>query len=116
MPPATAWGHHMDVLEAVRTRRTTGASRSDPVPREVVEELLEAATWARTHHLNEPWSFFVLTGDERFRFGEAMAEDMLHGHDRNGDQAHAIMEAQCQKACRSPVIIVAASEPAAGPK
>lgn len=106
----------MDVLEAIRTRRTAGTFRPDPVPREVVEELLEAATWAPNHHLNEPWAFFVLTGDARFGFGEAMAEDMLHGHDRHSDQAHSIMEAQRQKACRSPVIVVAASEPARGPK
>ena len=106
----------MDVLEAIRTRRTAGRFKPDPVPREVIEELLEAATWAPNHHLNEPWSFFVLAGDERFRFGEAMAVDMLHGHDPDSDQAHAIVEAQRQKACRSPVIIVAASEPASGPK
>lgn len=106
----------MDVLEAIRTRRTAGRFKPDPVPRELVEELLEAATWAPNHHLNEPWSFFVVAGEERFRFGEAMAEDLLRGHDRHSDQAHAIIEAQRQKACRAPVIIVAASEPAAGPK
>src|SRR5918998_2875488 len=106
----------MDVLEAIRTRRTAGRFKADPIPREVIEELLEAATWAPNHHLNEPWSFFVVAGDERFRFGEAMAEDLLRGHDPNTDQAHSIVEAQRQKACRSPVIIVAASEPASGPK
>src|SRR5829696_9071699 len=104
----------MDVLEAIRTRRTAGKIRGDVPPREVIEELLEAATWAPNHHLNEPWRFFVLTGDERVRFGEAMAEDLLRGHDPNTDQAHAVVEAQRQKACRSPVIIVAASEPASG--
>ena len=49
----------MDVLEAIRTRRTTGAFTPDPVPREVVEELLEAPTWAPTYPLNAPRSLFL---------------------------------------------------------
>jgi nitroreductase len=107
----------MDVLEAIKTRRTAGRFKSEMPTREAIEELLEAAAWAPNHHLNEPWSFFVIAGDERFRFGEAMAEDMLRDlPDRNADAARAIVEAQRQKACRSPVIIVVASEPAVGPK
>ncbi len=107
----------MDVLEAIKTRRTAGRFKADLPSREILEEPLEAAAWAPNHHLNEPWRFFVLTGDERFHFGEAMAEDVIRDlPNRVCDQAHSIVEAQSQKACRSPVIVVAASEPAIGPK
>lgn len=106
----------MDVLEAIRTRRTAGKFKPDVPPREVIEELLEAATWAPNHHLNEPWRFFVLAGDARLDFGAAMAEDLIGAMDRDGDRAHSTIEAQRQKACRSPIVIVVASEPAHGPK
>jgi nitroreductase len=107
----------MDVLEAIRTRRTAGAIRPDEPPREVIEELLEAATWAPNHHLNEPWRFFVLAGEARERFGRAMAEDACASlPDPNGEQAKALAESQLKKSVRSPVIIAVAVDPPAGPR
>ena len=55
----------MDVETAIRTRRTHKAYGREPVPREVVEELLALARWAPNHHLTEPWRFRVL-GPETF--------------------------------------------------
>lgn len=107
----------MDVFEAIRTRRSTKKLRPDPPPRALIEEILEAATWAPNHHLNEPWRFFVLAGEARERFGQAMAEDALRAfHDPTGELSGSIAEAQRQKAVRAPVIVVVAMEPTAGPK
>jgi nitroreductase len=50
----------MDAEHAIRTRRTHKRFGREPVPREVVEELLELARWAPNHHLTEPWRFRVL--------------------------------------------------------
>jgi nitroreductase len=48
-------------LEAViRSRRSHKRFGSEPVPREVVAELLDLARWAPNHHLTEPWRFRVL--------------------------------------------------------
>ncbi len=55
----------MDVETAIRTRRTHKAYETEPVPSEVVTELLELARWAPNHHLTEPWRFRVL-GPESF--------------------------------------------------
>jgi nitroreductase len=50
----------MDVETAIRTRRTHKAFRSEPLPREQLEELLELASWAPNHHLTVPWRFRVV--------------------------------------------------------
>lgn len=50
----------MEFAELVRTRRTHKAYGSEPVPREVLEELLELARWAPNHNLTNPWRFRVL--------------------------------------------------------
>ncbi|CAB4939009.1 unannotated protein [freshwater metagenome] len=50
----------MDAWEAIRTRRTHKAYGPDPVPRELLEELLELATWAPNHRLTNPWRLRVL--------------------------------------------------------
>lgn len=55
----------VDVDPAIRTRRTHKAYGPEPVPREIVEDLLELARWAPNHHLTEPWRFRVL-GPETF--------------------------------------------------
>ena len=50
----------MDVEEAIRGRRTHKAFAPDPVPQELLDELLELARWAPNHHLTNPWRFRVL--------------------------------------------------------
>lgn len=50
----------VDVERAIRTRRTHKAFAAEPVPRSLLEELLELARWAPNHHLTNPWRFRVL--------------------------------------------------------
>jgi nitroreductase len=50
----------MDIEEAIRSRRTHKAFASEPLPRELLDELLELARWAPNHHLTNPWRFRVL--------------------------------------------------------
>src|SRR6478609_1872313 len=59
-------------LEAgIRSRRTHKRFGGDPVPREVVAELLELARWAPNHHLTEPWRFRVLGPESLARLAAA---------------------------------------------
>ena len=44
----------------IRQRRTIYDFLPEPVPDEVVEEVLAAAVWAPNHGLNEPWRFWVI--------------------------------------------------------
>jgi nitroreductase len=50
----------VEVVEAIRTRRTHKAYGAEPVPRETLEELFELARWAPNHNLTNPWRFRVL--------------------------------------------------------
>jgi nitroreductase len=50
----------MEVEDAIRSRRTHKAFAPDPVPRDLLDELLELARWAPNHHLTNPWRFRVL--------------------------------------------------------
>ena len=50
----------MDVVEAIRTRRTHKSFGTEPVPRDTVEELFDLARYAPNHHLTQPWRFRVL--------------------------------------------------------
>ncbi|MCS6807216.1 MAG: nitroreductase family protein [Bacteroidota bacterium] len=58
----------MELLDAIRTRRTTnGYFKPDPVSREHQHLLIEAASRAPSHFNSQPWRF-VLIDDEAVRF------------------------------------------------
>lgn len=58
------------VLDLIKSRRSIPKFTPAVVPREVVEQMLDAATWAPNHHLTEPWQFFVLEGAVKERFAQ----------------------------------------------
>ncbi|MDD4876973.1 MAG: nitroreductase family protein [Dehalococcoidales bacterium] len=52
----------MDIIEAIRTRRSMRSFKPDPVPRKVLEELLDISRWAPSGGNAQPWYFSVLGG------------------------------------------------------
>jgi nitroreductase len=52
-----------EFAEVIRGRRTIELFLQTEIPRSLVNEAVEAATWAPNHHVTEPWHFYVL-GDE----------------------------------------------------
>ncbi|MCA2001065.1 MAG: nitroreductase [Chloroflexi bacterium] len=63
----------MDTLEAIKTRHTIGKVKADPLPRDLIEKLLDAAVQAPNHFKTRPWRFVVMAGDGRRRLGDVMA-------------------------------------------
>ena len=54
----------MEVLEAIRTRRSIRRFKQETVPPELIEKLLEAARWAPSSADSQPWEFIVVTDPE----------------------------------------------------
>lgn len=52
----------MEVIEAIRSRRSIRSFKPDPVPRMVLEELLETCRWAPSSSNTQPWEFAILGG------------------------------------------------------
>jgi nitroreductase len=95
----------VDILAAIRSRRSVGKLAGE-VPREVVRELIEAATCAPNHHLTEPWRFTVFTGEARERLGRFWGEVAARDAGAQGAQRDAIVAAESRKLLRAPVVIV----------
>ena len=57
----------MEVMEAIRSRRAVRDYTEKPVPRDVIESLLEAAVLAPSAMNQRPWAFAVLCGRERLQ-------------------------------------------------
>ncbi|MFO7557799.1 MAG: nitroreductase [Desulfobacterales bacterium] len=53
----------MDLLEAIKTRKSIRAFTSKKVPKNVIEEILDMACRAPSAMNSQPWEFTVITGD-----------------------------------------------------
>jgi nitroreductase len=93
----------MDVLKAIRSRRTIGTLQGD-VPADTIRELVEAATWAPNHKLTEPWRFTVLRGEARAELGKLWAPRAAEAIP--ADQREKFIEGEARKPLRAPVLIV----------
>jgi nitroreductase len=55
------------VTEPIRTVRQARQYRSDPVPEDALDELLEIARWTGSSVNTQPWHFIVVTDKEKLR-------------------------------------------------
>ena len=54
----------MDAIEALRTRRSVRSYKDEPVPREAIETIIDAARLAPSANNIQPWDFVVVTEAE----------------------------------------------------
>ena len=69
----------MELLEAIKSRKSIRAFKPDQVPREVLTELLDVARWAPSGTNTQPWEFFVLTEKVLDEFSHTMVEKVRSG-------------------------------------
>jgi nitroreductase len=97
----------MDAIEAITARRSVRRFLGEPVPRHIIEQLLDCAVRAPNHKLTEPWRFAVLTGDARDRFAEIRARHRLKRFsDTSSPEAQSAAEKVRRDARETPVYIV----------
>lgn len=63
----------MELTDAIRQRRSIRAFDGRKVEREVLDKLIDAATYAPSRFNKQPWHFHIATDDARRRIAEIMA-------------------------------------------
>ncbi|MCS7253186.1 MAG: nitroreductase family protein [Armatimonadota bacterium] len=51
----------MDAIEAMKSRRSIRSFKSDPIPREIIEDIIDCARLAPTALNYQPWEFVIVT-------------------------------------------------------
>ena len=100
------------MIQAIETRQSMGRVKADPVPRELVERILQSAVHAPNHRLTEPWRFHVFTGKGRGELARARAEIARLQAEAEGEDeemAAGRISRERKKAFRSPVVIAVIS-------
>ena len=98
----------MELEEAIQSRRSVGRVKQDPVPKELIEHILESAVHAPNHKITEPWRFHVFTGKGRGELARARAElARLQAESEGEDEEMAAgrISRERKKAFRAPVVI-----------
>jgi nitroreductase len=54
----------MDVLEAIKTRRSVRRFKKERVPPNLLKEVLEAARWAPSARNSQPWRFIIIVDED----------------------------------------------------
>jgi nitroreductase len=103
----------MEVLEAIHTRQSVPKVRPDPLPRELIKKLLEAAVQAPNHHHVRPWRFVVISGEARNRLGNVMARALK---DRAPDTLEAALDVERARPLRAPLLIAVGVDKPSDPK
>ena len=96
----------MDVIDAIHSRRSIGRMTQEEPPRAAIEKLLAAAVQAPNHYVTLPWRFFVMSGDARLRFGEAVADSLRPKlADLDEERREGMLADERRKPLRAPVLI-----------
>lgn len=68
----------MDLRQAIEMRHSSRDFRPDPVPREITERLISAASVAPSSMNEQPWTFYCCEGATRARLGKIIAQTTIH--------------------------------------
>ncbi|MDQ3427802.1 MAG: nitroreductase [Gemmatimonadota bacterium] len=104
----------MDAIDAIQRRTSVRRFSRDPVPRETIERLLDAAVRAPNHKLTQPWRFAVLTGGATARLADIRARHRLKRFSDPGSaEASSGAEKVRREALETPafVIVICAVSP-----
>lgn len=69
----------MNVTDAVKSRRTTRGFRPDPVPQEVIREVIDIARHAPSNGNTQPWYISVVSGESREKLEKAVMASAVSG-------------------------------------
>jgi nitroreductase len=101
-----------NLFEAIKHRRSMGLSKlkSEDVPRELIEKLLEAANWAPSHEDTEPWRFTVFSGEGRGKLADLF--EAAYKADHPNDKTEEGSAGARKRAFAAPVWITIGVSPA----
>lgn len=103
-----------NTIHEFSTRRSIRRFLSIEVPREVLERILEAATWAPSAHNRQPWRFvMVIDLQAKGRLAQALGEEFIRDLLKDGIaqvEAETLVERSRQRIMQAPVLVMVCAD------
>jgi len=64
----------METLEGIKTRRSIRGFKPDPIPKEVMEKILQSASSSPSYTNTQPWEVVVVSGKKKNELGRKLLE------------------------------------------
>jgi nitroreductase len=93
----------MNTLDAISSRRSIRKFKEAPVPREMIETILEAGRQAPSAKNRQPWHFIVVQGERRQEMVQVMRGGIEHVRQLGMDLGSAEWSANCME--QAPVTV-----------
>ncbi len=101
--------------EFLCSRRSVRRFLAEPIPRELIDRILETATWAPSSHNRQPWRFAVLFSQEaKERLANGMAADFqedLLADGLSSQEVAARVERSRSRILEAPIVILLCYDP-----
>src|SRR5437588_7129876 len=99
-----------NLADLFQGRRSVRKYQARPVPREYIEQIIEAARWAPSPHGRQPWRFAILTRQEvKAQLAEQMGNTWQQNLEMDGQDAEIVnirLEKSRQRNYNAPVLII----------
>ena len=82
----------MDIIEAIRLRKSIRGYKPDPVPKHILKEILDIATWSPSGTNTQAWEFTVVTGEVLDQIKQGNAEMLASKAAPNPDVPYSEVE------------------------
>ena len=69
----------MEFSQLIKERKSIRGYQQKPVPREVIEEIIDVAKWAPSSMNTQPWYVHVVTGEPLDRIRQGNSDNMMNG-------------------------------------
>ena len=101
-----------NLKDVIRSRRSVGLFKNEPVPLELVQELLESAIYAPNHRLTEPWRFIVIAEEARMHYATIRSQMVLDTLTTQGEaERKQAVEGTYRKFTGVPLYLLVAMQP-----
>jgi len=102
----------LDLIEAVKKRRSVRRFKPKRVPRNIISAILDLARWAPSAHNAQPWRLMVIDDDEvKRKLAREMGRAWLSDLEKDGvprEEAEKIVRVESwERITKSPVVIIA---------
>lgn len=80
----------MEAIECIRTRKSIRKFKPDPVPRDILTEIVNTAQWSPSYKNSQPWEVVIVSGKKKEALSDILVRLLEEGRSPHPDIPEAV--------------------------